>query len=245
MKKNIFFYLISLIFLSLFLVNISTASQTIPILVYHSFSKKNDRRINIPPKQFLEQLQYLASQGYQVIPLERLIEALKLKLPLPQKSVVITIDDGDKTVYEGAFPCLKRFNFPATLFLTTNFVNKDFSWEKIRVMEASKIIDVQGHTETHHYISLVRNFKTERRKSYLKRLERELLKSKKIMEKELNKKVKYLAYPYGKYDQTVIEKAKEYGYEALLTCHEGTNILKADPFNLNRQEIHNNLDLKK
>ncbi|MFH1449616.1 MAG: polysaccharide deacetylase family protein [bacterium] len=244
MKKNIFFYLISLTFLSLFLVNTSTASQTIPILTYHSFSKKNDRRINVSPQQFLEQLQYLASQGYQVIPLERLIEALKLKLPLPQKSVVITIDDGCNSVYEVAFPYLKRFNFPATLFLTLNFVNKDFSWEKIRMMEASKIIDTQGHSKTHYHRGLVRDFKTEIKKSYLKQLERELLESKKIIEKKLNKRVKYLAYPYGKYDQVTIEKAKEYGYEALLACHGGISTLNADPFNLNRQEIHNHDDLK-
>lgn len=244
MKKYTLLFLISLFSLSL-CPNLSNASQTIPILVYHCFLKSSKLSINVPPEKFLEQLQYLADHDYKVISLEKFVEALNKKLPLPQKSVVITIDDGCKSVYSVALPYLNKFNFCATLFLTTNFVKDDFTWEMVKILQESGTIDIQGHTKTHHHRTLVRDLKTEKRKSYLKRLEMELLESKKILEGKLNKEVKYLAYPYGKYDQFVTKKAKEYGYKALLTFHGGTNTLSSDPFNINRQAIRSDFDLKR
>ncbi|MDI6785203.1 MAG: polysaccharide deacetylase family protein [bacterium] len=253
MIKYITLFLISLFSLSLYnnlhANNLHADFQTIPILAYHSFSEPDTSqrklRINVPPKKFLEQLQYLADNNYKVLPLEKFVEALNKKLPLPQKSVVITIDDGVESVYSVAFPYLNKFNFCATLFLTTNFVNKSFTWEMLNELQNSGVIDIQGHTKTHHYCSLVRDLKTERKTSYLKRLEMELLESKNIIEEKLNNKVKYLAYPYGKYDQFVIEKAKKYGYKALLTFHGGTNTLSSSPFNINRQAVYGDFDLKK
>ena len=74
------------------------------------------------PAAFDAQMEYLAQNGYHVMPLARLADFLAGKEPLPQKTVVITIDDGYRATYDIAFPILKKHGFPATVFLYSDFV---------------------------------------------------------------------------------------------------------------------------
>ena len=72
--------------------------------------------------QFEAQLDWLARNNYQVLRLADVAGFLAGKKALPQRSVVITIDDGYETVYRHAFPLLKKYGFPATLFVYTDFI---------------------------------------------------------------------------------------------------------------------------
>jgi hypothetical protein len=73
--------------------------QTIPILCYHRFGPR-PTKLNVAPAAFEAQMEYLARNGYTVIPLKRLARFLQGKEPLPAKTVAITIDDGYRSTYE-------------------------------------------------------------------------------------------------------------------------------------------------
>jgi hypothetical protein len=89
--------------------------QTVPILCYHRFGVKTSK-LNVTPAAFEQQMEWLARNGYTVVTFARLARFLEGKEALPPKSVVITIDDGYRSSYEIAYPILKKFGFPATVF---------------------------------------------------------------------------------------------------------------------------------
>ena len=95
--------------------------QTIPILCYHRFGPKASK-LTVTKASFESQMDYLAANGYHVVPLETVRAFLDAKEPLPRKTVAITIDDGYRSTYEVAFPVLRKHGFPATVFLYSDFV---------------------------------------------------------------------------------------------------------------------------
>ena len=97
--------------------------QKVPILVYHSFSKNCRSSLCMPAPVFDEQMAYLKNHGYRVISMGELIGFLQLEQAIPEKAVVITIDDGYRSTYDIAFPILQKYGFTAALFIYTDFVD--------------------------------------------------------------------------------------------------------------------------
>ena len=91
-------------------------------LIYHRFENNLYPSTSISQKNFYKQLQYLKENNFNVLPITTLIDFFYNEKPLPKKSVFITVDDAYKSFYEYAFPILKKFNFPFSIFLSTNFV---------------------------------------------------------------------------------------------------------------------------
>lgn len=105
------------------------------VLIYHHF--ENTKKYpwclsSITVEEFEYQIHYL-SQRYEFISLERLIQFIRSKETLSQRSVVITFDDGYKDNHTYAYPILKRYNVPATIFLTSGHINTGalFWWDKV------------------------------------------------------------------------------------------------------------------
>jgi peptidoglycan/xylan/chitin deacetylase (PgdA/CDA1 family) len=106
------------------------------ILTYHRFSA-NGYGEHTSAAAFNEQLAYLKAH-YQVVPLSRIVERLSVNGSLPPGMAAITIDDGYSDSYEIAYPLLKRYGVPATIFLVTDFVER-YVWmwtDKIRYITA-------------------------------------------------------------------------------------------------------------
>jgi len=99
-------------------------SRRLLILAYHGFSLKDEHQwfpeLFLAASEFESRLASLAAGGYTVVPLAGALEKL-YDGSLPEKSVVITIDDGNYDFYAQAFPLLKRYSFPATVYLTTYY----------------------------------------------------------------------------------------------------------------------------
>lgn len=110
--------------------------KKIIILMYHGFTDKkihegieNHQDKHLYVEMFISQVKHLR-KNYSIISLEQLIEHYTSGIRIPHNSVVITIDDGHRSNYTLAYPILKQFNVPATIFLTTDFIdNKEFLWE--------------------------------------------------------------------------------------------------------------------
>jgi peptidoglycan/xylan/chitin deacetylase (PgdA/CDA1 family) len=112
------------------------ASRTrISILMYHGFTEKkyndgieNNNGKHIYIKLFRAQIKYI-KENYNVISLEQYVQSCNTGKRLPDNSIIITIDDGYKSNYTLAYPVIKEFDIPATIFLTTDFIdNKNFLW---------------------------------------------------------------------------------------------------------------------
>ncbi len=208
----------------------------IPILTYHNFTEDESSSYNINIVEFEKQMDYLAAHNYSVISLSELLKGLR-DSQLPPKPIAITIDDGFKSTYTLAYPVLKKYNFPSTLFLYTNFIEKNsgsLTWKEIREMTKNNI-EIGSHTLSH--CNLLKYKKNENYETYFTRIRREIFLSKEILESKIQGKVKFFAYPYGAYSSTTKDLAIQTGYEGIFNANSMNNTLDTDPFSLNRQII--------
>jgi peptidoglycan/xylan/chitin deacetylase (PgdA/CDA1 family) len=217
--------------------------QTVPVLSYHNFSTTKKSRMSVTAESFEQQMKYLKDNGYRVITLDQLMGFLNFEDQIPKKSVVITIDDGWRAVYEIAFPILKKYGYPATLFIYTDLITgstRTLSWEMIQEMFQHGI-DVQAHTQTHRNLTM--REKKESPKSYFETIQKELTVSNGIIKNRLNKEAKYFAYTYSDTNSLVIELLKKNGYSAAFTVSRGPNPFFTEPYRINRSMIYGDFDI--
>lgn len=220
--------------------NIVYAEETvIPILTYHNFTKDEGSSYSINIIEFEKQMNYLATHNYSVISLSELLKGLR-NGQLPPKPVVITIDDGFKSTFTLAYPVLKKYNFPATLFIYTDFIEKNsnsLTWGEIKEMTENNL-EIGSHTLSH--CNLLQYKENENYENYLARIKKEIFLSKEILESKIGGKVKFFAYPYGVYSPTIKNLVIQADYEGILNANSMKNTLNTDPFSLNRQIIFGN-----
>jgi peptidoglycan/xylan/chitin deacetylase (PgdA/CDA1 family) len=96
----------------------------IKILAYHDIGPQSFFNLQVPEKVFRSHMSYLSDAGYNVISLEEAVELLKSKKPVPADTVVITFDDGYRSIYEHVLPAVKKYGMPVTVFLSTGPVEK-------------------------------------------------------------------------------------------------------------------------
>jgi peptidoglycan/xylan/chitin deacetylase (PgdA/CDA1 family) len=208
----------------------------VSIIMYHSVDDE-DSLISTPTKMFRAQMEYLRDNNISVISLKELYEALEAPGALPKKAVALTFDDGFEGVYENAFPILKEFGYPATLFVVTDSVGKTMGWERVKGICAYTLctweklkemdkggIDIQSHTRTHPFLSELDD----------EGLASEIGGSKASIEENLDKKVEFLAYPYGNYDTRVIESLKKHGMVGAVVADFGKAKKGQNPFEIKR-----------
>lgn len=180
----------------------------IPVIMYHSVKYEKDNPVRISEENFAAQMKYLKDNNYTTLSLNELYEFIKNNAPVPEKSVVLTFDDGYKDNYENAYPILKKYGLKATIFVITDYIGKN---EYLTISEIKELeengIHIESHTVNHKDLSTL---------SYEDQIT-ELKESKKSLEKLINREVKYIAYPYGKYNESTIKAAKSAGYELALT----------------------------
>ena len=204
----------------------------VPILAYHNVNYSDKPRLNsVTPENFAKQMAYLHKHGYQVIPFSELVNSIREKKSLPQKSVVITFDDGYEDNYAQAFPVLKQYHFPAIIFIVTDVVGKPgfLTWEQIREMEKSGI-SFGSHTRLHTYLPSLD--KAEQRN--------QIQVSREILEQQLGHPIEYFAYPSGGFNESIITILKEAGYKAACTTNRGWHQLNDNPYINKRIRIGNN-----
>lgn len=217
--------------------------QTVPILSYHRFSETKRDRMTVTVAAFEEQMRHLKDAGYHVITMGQFFDFLDFKRQLPKKSVVLTIDDGWRSAYDLAFPILKKYGYPATLFVYTDLITgskKTLSWDLLLEM-SNKGIDIQCHTKTHRNLAMLKE--RESLKDYYEAIDRELSESARIIKEKLNKDVKYFAYPYGATNHLVIALLKKYGFRGAFTVKHGGNPFFINNYGVNRTMIYGDFDL--
>lgn len=218
--------------------------QSVPVLAYHKFARNNADTLTVSERSFEEQMRFLKKNGYHVITLDEFFDFLNFRAQIPKKSVVITIDDGWRSTYDIAFPILKKYGYPATLFVYTDFIlqsDKTLNWILLSEMEKNDI-DIQCHTKTHR--NLNKRDEQESFWEYFESVKKELIESAEIIKKRLNKEVKYLAYPYGETNSLIIALLKKLGYRGAFMVDRGGNPFFIDNYRINRSMIYGDFDLK-
>jgi peptidoglycan/xylan/chitin deacetylase (PgdA/CDA1 family) len=197
-----------------------TSEMRAPILVYHAVRElrpedgPDARAFNTTPEAFERQMSHLAENGYEPVSFDDLLSAIMEGGELPEKPVLLTFDDGSESQYLNAFPVLKKHGFTATFFLFSNAVGRPGWFRTSWIEEMSGAgMRFEGHTRYHPYLTRV---------SDERELDAEIAGSRTALEKLTGRPVRHLAYPFGLYDERIIEKAKEAGYLTARAIREGS-----------------------
>jgi peptidoglycan/xylan/chitin deacetylase (PgdA/CDA1 family) len=176
-----------------------TADRGVPILLYHRFGPTVADSMTITTTVFESQLKYLRDNGCNVIPLRNVVDWLLGKGPAPPpRSVVITDDDGHRSVFTEMFPLAMRYRIPVTLFIYPSAISNAsyaMTWEQLRQLKQTGLFDIQSHSLWHP------NFKVEKRRlapaEYEKFVDAQLRKPIAILRNRLGTGVDMLAWPFG------------------------------------------------
>ncbi|MFA5214933.1 polysaccharide deacetylase family protein [Sulfuricurvum sp.] len=193
--------------------------KKVPILCYHRFGLEVVDSMTMKTSVFNEQMEWLKTNGYSVIPLDTAVQYIQGKIKsIPSKSVVITVDDGHKSVYSDMAPIVKKYKIPITLFIYPSAISNAkyaMTWEQLSELERTKLFHVESHTYWHP------NFKHEKKKlspeEYAKFVDKQLGGAKKKLEEHMGHEIKYLAWVFGIYDDALLVDAKKAGYAAAFT----------------------------
>ncbi|WP_110953439.1 polysaccharide deacetylase family protein [Anaerosinus massiliensis] len=229
--KRTIFGIVSAIILFLFIGFYITLTyfQGIPVLNYHQINNLDHNPLTLSDSEFEAQIKYLAEEGYTTITPEQLSDYLATGKELPPNPILITFDDGYKDNFQVAYPILQKYDFTATIFLISDFVgtyDRYLTWNQVKEMSANGF-SFQSHTLSH--IPLTQCSDTE--------LQNQLAKSKEALEWHLSKKIEYIAYPCGSYDQRVIDAVKQAGYRGAFTINLGRDTSNSAAYYLNRIPI--------
>ncbi len=197
----------------------AAVEKKIPVLCYHRFAQEVADSMTIKNSAFSEQMEWLKTNGYTVIPLDSAMQYMQGNIKsIPAKSVVITVDDGHKSVYSDMAPIVRKYKIPITLFIYPSAISNAkyaMTWEQLRELETTKLFHVESHTYWHP------NFKHEKKKlspeEYVKFVDKQLGGAKKKLEEHMGHEIKYLAWVFGIYDDALLVDAKRAGYAAAFT----------------------------
>jgi len=211
--------------------------QVVPILRYHRFGKNCNSLLCISPRCFELQMRYLKDHAYRVITLHEMKGFLTYRRRIPERSVVITIDDADKSFYEIALPVLNKYGFKAALFIYTDFIGGSvnaLTWDQLREIKALGF-EIGSHGVSRGSVTKQRPGGDE--SGSLERVEKELVESKKVIDRNLNQDTDLLAYPVEKTSPIILLMAERAGYRIGLTDQPGSNPFFADPMSLKRHRV--------
>jgi peptidoglycan/xylan/chitin deacetylase (PgdA/CDA1 family) len=212
--------------------------QTVPVLCYHRFTGgKESGKLDLSATRFEEQMQYLHDNGYRVISFAALQRFVAGDHPVPPRSVIITIDDGYRSTYDIAYPILRKFGFPATVFVYTDFVGAPaaLTWSQMEEMLASGLIDIQPHSKSH--ANLVQ-LEMDSGKNAGAALAHEVVQPAKKLHRRLGVPMHTFSYPYGATNDKVVEILQDSGFDLAATVHRGPNPAFAAPYRLRRAQIY-------
>ncbi|MFC1508175.1 polysaccharide deacetylase family protein [Candidatus Omnitrophota bacterium] len=206
----------------------------VPIVMYHRINNQAElSKLNVSPESFKTQMQFLKKHRYNVVKLEELPDLMK-KGALPYKTIAITFDDGYENNYTEAYPVLKEFNIPATIFISPALIGKEdyLTWDQVIELSESGLVSIGSHTMTHAWLP----------GKATQDLDMEIYDSKRAIESHLRKEVNSFSYPLGGFDRYIREKVINAGYKIAVATNPGKDYPKHDIFAMKRVRISRTSD---
>ncbi len=236
-------------------MNKQSANKRLAVLAYHRVGAIPadgwDTWYRIPEQDFADQMKIISNSGWQVINLTAFLAGLDQPETMPEQGLLLTFDDGHKSMRDVALPILRQFDFPAVCFMPTDHIgtisqfDRDIEpaepicdWDDLRELDRCSV-DIQSHGASHHWLSLLND----------ELMEREFIQSKEVLEAGLGKPVNAFAFPYsdsGKDDKAVDAALKQAGYRAAFLCGGGKKINEwpfQHPYRIDRLAMYRDTDL--
>jgi len=220
-------------------------AQRVPVLMYHRVGPlggRPERCYSVDPKRFSAHLEILAGNGYRACSAKEFTAWLQGRGELPEKSLLITFDDGYAEVLQYAVPALLRHGWTAIVFLVSGYIGGQDTWPRhtaqghatYPLLDRDHIAAMQYRgfslqSHSHNHADLTGLDRSD--------LEHELSGSKRALERVTGAPVELLAYPYGFHNDQVVEQAKNAGYVAAFSTRSGFNHPGDDPHRIRRLEV--------
>jgi biofilm PGA synthesis lipoprotein PgaB len=189
------------------------SAQSAVVLQYHHVSTETPTSTSISPERFAMHLDYLEESGFDIVPLQHLVDALRKGKPLPNKVAAITFDDGYISIHDTAWPLLKKKGWPFTVFINTEPHDQRkplfMSWDQLREM-AKGGVTIANHTVSHPY--LLQRQPGHDEVQWKAWVSNEISAAQDRIEAEIGKAPLLLAYPFGEFDNTILEIVEQLGY---------------------------------
>ena len=224
-------------------------SVRVPILMYHNFSESGAPEVTITADAFERHISALSDAGYTAVTFEQLCDYARDGALLPERPVVITIDDGYKSVYETAYPILEKYDMKATVFIIGVFHGEDLYkgnpyWQIIPhfgdaeavEMASSGFLSIQSHSyDMHHYEPYEDDYREgslrkrgENRADYIEAFESDFNKSASLIEPLTGEWPFVYSYPFGKHSRLSESLLKNMGVTVTVTTMSGVSVIARD-----------------
>ena len=226
--------------------------QTAQVVVFgwHRFVDKVRRPdTEITPQDFEKQMQELKDHGISVIGMQDFLAWRRSEKSIPPRCAILSFDDGWKSQYEVAWPIVKKFGYPVTLFIYTEGVRgghfgggEAMTWEMLAEMRDGGA-DIEAHSATHQDLRKPYDKVAKKRLNpaeYDQWLQNEVAGSKQLLEQRLGIRVNCFAVPYGFYNERIREACRNAGYEAVFTVYGQPLTFNSPMDNLGRYLIEAN-----
>lgn len=211
--------------------------EGVSVLMYHMIGDIQSNAAVMTEANLRLQMNYLRDHGYHPITMQELYDYITKGAPLPEKPVCITFDDGYLDSYTIVYPLMKEYGFPWTLFLITDDVGKPYNrmtWDQLKEMADSHTVTIANHTLSHPKLH---NLATAKEK------EKEIVEANEALKYHLGIDNAWLAYPYGDYDDQVVEICKKAGIKMAVTTDSGRVHVGSYPYELKRVYVGNDISL--
>ncbi len=188
----------------------------VPVIMYHDIRAKKEVFFDVTPQEFEAALQNIQQQGLTPISVDQLLTHLRTGLPLPEKPILLTFDDGYAGQYEFVYRLLKKYQYPGMFSIYTDKLDKKLgrpgiTWEQLKEMAADPLVTISAHSVTHPKdVSKLPDDK----------LQYEVEQSKKILEERLGVEIHVFTYPEGNYDARVTKFIEAAGYWGAFTMDD-------------------------
>jgi biofilm PGA synthesis lipoprotein PgaB len=221
-------------------------SEQVAVLMYHDIAIKPESDGIIAVERFKKQMQLVKQNGFQVISIKQYVNFMQGKGSVPDNALLITFDDGYESFYKLAYPILKEYGYPAVNFVIVSTIDDrtkpgtpKLTWDQMREMQQAGMSFMSHTFEMHHYGAVNEHGneapvmsklsydkdkkKMETNEEYVQRLRNDLLMAEERLRSELGNTVSALAFPYGAYNETILELTEAAGISVTFTTKEGIN----------------------
>ncbi|MDA8326867.1 MAG: polysaccharide deacetylase family protein [Nitrospiraceae bacterium] len=204
------------------------------------------RGLYVRARMFRFQMFYLRAAGFKVVSLKEILDFIRngktedASRKPPGRLISLTFDDGYMDFYENAWPILRKYGYPSTVFLVPGLAGHVNAWDTERLRTKKKLLDWEkvkklaeggvtfgAHTNTHPRLTMIP----------AAQISDEILGSKRAIEEKLGRPVEFFCYPYGDYNGDVLREVREAGFLGATTVKRGFTFKGDDPFELKRVPV--------